>query len=32
LYEINDAARIVCGVFGTIDDHDAKSPAQPLKA
>jgi len=32
LYEIDDAARIVCGVFGTIDDHDAKSPAQPLKA
>jgi Fusaric acid resistance protein-like len=32
LYEIDDAARVVCGVFGTIDDHDAKSPAQPLKA
>ena len=32
LYEIDDAARVVCGVYGTIDDHDAKSPAQPLKA
>ena len=32
LYEIDDAARVVCGVFGRIDDHDVKSPAQPLKA
>jgi Fusaric acid resistance protein-like len=32
LYEIDDAARVVCGVFGAIDDHEVESPAQPLKA
>ena len=32
LYEIDDAARIICGVFGTIEDDDAKLPTQPVKA
>jgi len=32
LYEIDDAARVVCEVFGAAGDHRVKSPTQPLKA
>jgi hypothetical protein len=32
LYEIDDAARVVCEVFGTIEQPDVKLPAQPLEA
>jgi hypothetical protein len=32
LYEIDDAARVVCGVFGAVGDHEVETPAQPLKA
>ena len=32
LYDLDDAARVVCAVYGTTDDSDAELPAQPLKA